>query len=121
MTNEIINSEMLNEEQLNAVVGGTRGELSCDTKFLHALGLMDHYYEPYYVGQHWREVTAEVSAAVKKTGSLGVGITYYSKRDNKYLLALVDLGVAWHKTRAEMYHAICRAVGKPRFDYKPYL
>ena len=27
MTNEIINSEMMNEEQLNAVVGGTRGEL----------------------------------------------------------------------------------------------
>ena len=43
MTNEIINSELMNEEQLGAVVGGTRGELSCDTKFLYTLEIMDHY------------------------------------------------------------------------------
>ena len=107
MTNEIINSELLNEDQLDEVVGGSRGELSCDTKFLHALGLMDHYYEPYYVEKHVDEITAEVSTALKKIGSsFDLRIEYSASGNNEYrFISSSHSGRC--TTRPQLYQYIC--------------
>ena len=123
MTNEIINSELMNEEQLNAVVGGTRGELSCDTKFLHAIGLMDHFYDPGYVENHADEVAAEVRAAIQKTGDRDVQIDYYADGKNEYYLSeFVPGGRSSQMTsRRKLYESICMSVGKPDFNYEQYL
>ena len=124
MTNEILNGEMLNEEQLDKVVGGTRGELSCDTKLLHALGFMDHFYEPYYCQTHTGEVEAEVNAALAKLpgeskyGASGFSIKANLDGSNSYNVA------SWLNhdcDRRSMYKMICEAAGKPDFDYKKYL
>ena len=123
MTNEIINSEMLNEEQLNAVVGGTRGELSCDTKFLHALELMDDYHDPGYVENHVEEVAGEVSSALKKIG-IDVKVFYSSNGTDGYQVTRYFPGgpAEFQFTdRSAIYQIVCDAVGKPDFDYKPYL
>ena len=121
MKKEILKGEMMNDEQLDAVVGGNRGELSCDTKFLHAIGLMDHYYEPSYCGSHFLEVADEVNSALKKTGRYGVGITYNPNANNKYLLVELGTGVGWYTKRAELYQVICNAIGRPDFDYRQFL
>ena len=122
MTNEILDSELMNEEQLNAVVGGTRGELSCDTKFLYALGLMDDYHEPGYVENHVDEVAADISVAVKKIG-IDVSIRYSSNGANGYQVTRYFPGgpESQFTSRSAMYKIICDAVGKPDFDYKKYL
>ena len=123
MTEEILNSELMNEEQLNEVVGGTRGELSCDTKFLYALGLMDNYHEPGYVENHVDEVAGEVSSALKKIG-IDVKVFYSSNGANGYLVTRYFPGgpAEFQFTdRSAMYQIVCDAVDKPDFDYKKYL
>ena len=120
MTNEILNGEMLNEEQLDAVVGGTRGELSCDTKFLYALGLMNNYHEPGYIENHVNEVIGDIQSAFKKVGiPYDLVINYSANGNNEYRLKMS--AVSARTTRAKLYRTICEKVGKPDFDYKKYL
>ena len=121
MANEILKEEIMNEEQLENVVGGTRGQLSCDTKFLHALGVMDHYYEPYYCEKHMSEVASEINSALQKAGfrelridtSVSGGNTYYFRK-GEYTGVLVA-------PREEIYGEICDKLGKTDFDYKKFL
>ena len=123
MSNEIFKGEMMNEAQLDEVVGGSRGELSCDTKFFHALGLLDSYHEPGYVENHVDEITAEITAAVQKIGNLNLKITYSPNGKNQYLFTEYDSGgvVSRTATRDYLYKTICKAVGQPDFNYKQYL
>ena len=124
MTKEILNGEMMNEEKLNAVVGGTRGELSCDTKFLYSLGLMPNSHEPGYCANHADDVIREIIDAVMKTNSLSVMIHFSANGKNKYNLttSLPDGGWANQDvTRAYFYRRVCEAVGKPDFDYEKYM
>ena len=124
MKKEILNGELMNEEQLNAVVGGTRGELSCDTKLLYALGLMPNFHEPGFCGSHAEEVAREIGRAVEKTGRLEMNVSYSSNGSNKYHVkeSLPDGGWASHfVTRAEAYRLICKAAGQPDFDYEKYM
>ena len=124
MKKEILNGELMSEEQLNAVVGGTRGELSCDTKLLHALGLMPNSHEPGFCEKYADDVAEEISNAVRKTGRLEVKINYSANGNNQYRLArhapggvvLID-----NATRAYFYRLVCAAAGKPNFDYNKYL
>ena len=121
MATKKLNSELINEEQLNEVVGGTRGELSCDTKFLYALGLLDDYHEPGYVEKHVREVIGDINSAFKKIGSsFDLRIEYSASGNNEYrFISSSHSGRC--TTRPQLYKYICEAVGKPDFDYKHYL
>ena len=69
MAKEILNGELMNEEELDEVVGGSHGELSCDTKFLYVLGIINHYYEPGYVETHMSEVANEIETALARRGN----------------------------------------------------
>ena len=123
MANEILKEEIMNEEQLDAVVGGTRGQLSCDTKLLNALGIMDHSYEPYYCQTHMSEVEAEVNAALKtlgatKNGAKGFSIQASNEGGNNYRVG------NWRNPncpRSVMYKMIAEAAGQPNFDVSKYL
>ena len=125
MTNEIISSELMNEEQLDAVVGGTRGQLSCDTKFLNALGIMDHYYEPSYIESHMGLVTTEVTAAFNNALNRAfvdrVHIDASVGGNNIYKLGHFPPTISKNVSRRELYQKVCAAVGKPDFDYSKYL
>ena len=123
MATEKLTSELMNEEQLDAVVGGSRGELSCDTKLLYALGLMNHYYEPAYIENHAREVASEVSATLKRTLHLNVLVYYSSNGTNKYLMTgYYPSGQRGRlTTRPFMYQIICNSAGKPGFDFTKYI
>ena len=123
MTNEILNGEMLNEEQLNEVVGSTRGELSCDTKFLHALGFMDHYYESYYVENHVYEVADEVRVAFNNAldGAFGYRMHIDASVSGNNTYKLLHFPFSMNVTRCELYQKVCEAVGQPDFDYEKYM
>ena len=66
MTNEIINSELLNEEQLDRVSGGTATETAKDSHFFSSLGGFTGYYDIWTVadGSH----DAEIRNAWAKVG-----------------------------------------------------
>lgn len=120
---KILKNEIMSEEQLDNVVGGTRGQLSCDTKLLHALGIMDHFYEPYYCETHTSEVEAEVNSALKTLGSSKHGATGFSVEasidgNNKYTVG------NWANPncpRSVMYKMIAEAAGQPDFDVSKFL
>lgn len=123
MANEILKDEIMSEEQLENVVGGTRGQLSCDTKLLNALGVMDHFYEPYYCQTHTSEVEAEVNAALKTLGASKHGAKNFSIQanldgDNSYRVG------NWANPncpRNVMYKMIAEAAGQPDFDVSKFL
>ena len=125
MANEILKEEIMNEEQLENVVGGTRGQLSCDTKLLNALGLMDHHYEPYYCQTHMSEVEGEVNAALKtlgraKNGAKGFFVQASNEGSNNYHYR-VGFWKSHNCSRGAMYKMIAEAAGQPDFDYKKFL
>ena len=118
MANEILKGEMMNEEQLNEVVGGTRGELSCDTKFLHALGLMDDYHEPGYVENHAEEIAGDINAAFRNASipirvSYSLGCKNYYRFESGNQTQLIN--------RDQVYRIVLDRIGKTDFDYKKYL
>ena len=125
MANEILKEEIMNEEQLDAVVGGTRGQLSCDTKFLNALGVMDHFYEPYYCQTHTSEVAGEINAALKtlgraKNGAKGFSVQANLEGSNNYRYR-VGFWNSHNCSRSAMYKMIAEAAGQPNFDVSKYL
>ena len=126
MKKEILNGELMNEEQLDKVVGGARGELSCDTKLLNAIGLMPNSHEPGYCEKYTKDVIGEISDAVRKTRPpfhLEVEIIYSANGSNQYKLTGYAPGgaVTNDVSRAYFYRCVCEAVGKPDFDYEKYL
>lgn len=123
MANEILKDEIMSEEQLENVVGGTRGQLSCDTKLLNALGVMDHFYEPYYCQTHMSEVEAEVNAALKTLGESKNGAKRFSVQANLEGGNNYRVG-NWANPncpRSVMYKMIAEAAGQPDFDFSKFL
>ncbi len=117
MAKEILKDEILTEEQLENVAGGTRGELSCDTKFLNALGVMDYFLEPGYCENHMTEVQGDVNEALQSVEALkGFSVTSVDvKGANTYSID----GKA--VSRVKFYRSICKALGKDDFEYKKYI
>ena len=106
-------------------LGVTCNELSCDTKLLNALGLMDHYYEAPYCTQHKEEVLDEVNAITTRLQRTKHGFTSRNfevcvKPDgtNEYFVG------NWAEPacpRNEMYKMIAEAAGQPYFDVSQFL
>ncbi len=122
MAKEILKDEILTEEQLENVAGGTRGELSCDTKFLHALGLMHNFYEPGFCEKHMEDVQEEVNEALAKLPEVGT-MGKFSVKANLNGANSYRVGT-WANPncpRDVMYRAIAKAAGQPNFDYSKFL
>ena len=100
-------------------------DLSCDTKLLHALGLMDHEYDAHYCQIHRQEVEDEVNAI-----TLNLGRTKYGYHSRKFKVRAYDDGHNeyfvgnWARPecpREEMYKMIAEAAGKGDFDTSRFL
>ena len=117
MANEILKNEILTEEELDNVAGGTRGELSCDTKLLNALGVMDYFYEPGHCESHMSEVQGEINDYLKDSGVLKGFSVSATKLDGANSYKIGDKEVP----RAKFYHDVCQALGKPDFNWKQFL
>ena len=117
MENEINKEEVLTEDELEQVAGGTRGELSCDTKFLNALGVMDITHEPGYCQNHMTDVRKEINSYLQDNSNLtGFKVSAVSVNgENTYRIHGKKV------PRSKFYHDICQALGKSNFDYKQYL
>ena len=117
MANEILKDEVLTEEQLENVAGGTRGELSCDSKLFEALGVMDYSYNPGYCEKHMTEVQNELNGYLQGNDKL-----------KDFSIAAVDLkGSNTYKigdktvSRAKFYSSICKALGNTEVDWNKLL
>ena len=117
MAKEILKDEILTEEELDNVAGGSRGELSCDTKLLNALGVMDYFHEPGYCEKHMTEVQGDVNDALQGVDALkGFSVTSVDvKGANTYSINGKEV------SRVKFYRSICNALGKPDFEYKKYI
>lgn len=122
MTTEILKDEIMSNEELDNVVGGTTSELANDIKFLHALGLMDHHYDADYCSSHMGQVQNEINAAIKGLrsahGASGFSVSASADGANAYSVS------NWRVQgcpRDVMYKMICEGAGKPDFDYSRFL
>jgi len=60
--------EMLSDEELDNVAGGTIGETAGDSQILYDHGLMDNHYGSIPVMFYWKSKSAEVDAGWAKAG-----------------------------------------------------
>lgn len=60
--------EMLSDEELENVAGGTIGQTAGDSQILYDYGLMDRYYGTIPVMFYWGSKSAEVDAGWSKAG-----------------------------------------------------
>ena len=124
MANEILKDEILSEEELDGVAGGTIAQTVKDTQFLHALGLIDKAYTAAECKQDLGYVSEVINTAVwNLTGTnhsaYGVGVNENSA--NTYSYNDFGMDISENFTREEFLSTVCRLAGKPNFDYKPYL
>ena len=65
---KILQEEMLSDEELENVAGGTIGETAGDSQILYDHGLMDNHYDSIPVMFSWKSKSAEVDAGWAKAG-----------------------------------------------------
>lgn len=75
--------ELLSDEELESVAGGTIGQTAGDSKILYDYGLMDRHYGTIPVMFYWKSKSAEVDAGWSKAGITCVTAPFAS---NKYFL-----------------------------------
>ena len=109
---KVLNEEVLSDEELEKVAGGSLSEMVKDTKFLHALGLMDRAYSAKEIKANEDEVSHLISEAF---GSQDMWAEAYI--DGKHSYGDDDYN---HYTRAQAYKALADKV-KPGFNYRKYL
>ena len=68
MAKEILKDEILSDEELDQVAGGTIGETAGDSQILYDYGLMDNHYGSIPVMFYWGSKSAEVDAGWAKAG-----------------------------------------------------
>ena len=122
MAKEILKDEMLSDEELDNVAGGTTAETVKDTQFLHALGLLDKSYTAAECKKDPNQVLMAIDSAVYKvTGNhwgYAVGANANSANTYSYYANGEDTK---QLTREQFLSNICNLAGKPNFDYTPYL
>lgn len=118
---KILKDELLSEEQLENVVGGTIAETVKDTQFLHALGLLDRTYTDSEIQNDIYDIYTRINDALENFSS-SLYMEVNEKRVNDYRLMTGHMGDDYIAlTRAEFYAKVCEEVGQPGFDYKKYL
>lgn len=109
---KIFEEELLSDEELENVAGGTLNEMVKDSKFLHALGLMDRAYSAKEIKDNKTGISTLINEAFGSQGmwveaETGLKNVYGDDDYNDY-------------TRAQAYKALADKV-KPGFNYRKYL
>ena len=88
--------ELLSDEELEKVAGGTKSQTGDDSRLLYEHGLLNNWF---YIGSDWIEKSAEVDAGWAKAG-----ITCVTKpsADNLYFLngKQISRDEAWNHVKA---------------------
>ena len=124
MANEILKDEILSEEELDGVAGGTIAQTVKDTQFLHALGLIDKSYTAAECEKNIGHVSEVINEAVWKASGIhyhwGYSVDVNANSANTYSYYANGEDTKSF-TREEFLKIVCHEAGKPNFDYKPYL
>ena len=112
---KILNEEVLSEEELEGVAGGSLSAMVKDTKFLHALGLMDRAYSAKEIKANEYEIGLLINEAF---GSQGMWAEAYISGKHSYGGEGISDGSGI--SRAQAYKELANRV-KPGFNYKKYL
>lgn len=122
MANEIKKDEILSEEELEQVAGGTIAETVKDTQFLHALGLMDRSYTAADCKNNFTAISNEIDDAIFHLVGNHSGYYTNPSKDSANTYHFRSEGEETQNlTREQFLQRICYAAGKGNFDYKPYL
>ena len=124
MAKEILKEEILSEEELDKVAGGTIAETVKDTQFLHALGLIDRAYTASEVQNDPDTVDRVIDSAIFQfSGSHSwYQVDMNANSANSYMYRYIeDHEPRTNFTREGFLKRICHEAGKPDFDYTPYL
>ena len=125
MANEILKEELMNEEQLEAVVGGTIAQTVKDTQLLHALGLLDREYTASEIQNNPVAVEWAINGAIHLV--MGGNHHFYevgvnANSDNTYELNYIEENEpTQYFSRAGFLRSVCNAAGQPNFDISKYL
>ena len=109
---EEIKNEIMNDEELDNVVGGTYAELSKDVAFLKDLGLLDKNFHGNY-----DQMSLAVNGAV---GNYKFQVIVNSSGEN-IVRHFNRHGQPRNSNRELMYKSLAEQVAGPDFDYKKYL
>ena len=109
---KILAEEVLSDEELEGVAGGTLSEMVKDTQFLHALGLMNRDYSAKEIEANEDDVSRLISKAF---GSKDMWAEAYIEGEHTY-----GFGNGREISRAQAYKELANRV-KPGFDYEKYL
>ena len=124
MAKEILKEEILSEEELDKVAGGTIAETVKDTQLFHALGLIDRAYTASEVQNNPDAVAGKLNWALSHfTGNHSaylVGVNANSANSYEFCY-MEDNEPGTNYTREEFLSRVCDLAGKPNFDYTPYL
>ena len=125
MANEILKDELLSEEELDKVAGGTIAQTVKDTQLLHALGLMDRAYTASEIQSDPSAVEVEINGAIHLV--MGGNHHFYevgvnANSDNTYELNYIEENEpTQYFSRAGFLRSVCNAAGQPNFDISKYL
>ena len=122
MANEILKDEIMTEEELDGVSGGTIAEAVKDTQFLHDVGLMNRSYDAKYCKGHMSEVNNAILDAT--AGLLGnhtnILVNASAASANRYVI--VSEGEEDRVlTREQFYKCVGSCLGRTDIDYSKYL
>ena len=125
MAKEILKDEMLSDEELEQVAGGTIAETVKDTQFLHALGLINRAYTASEVQSNPAAVDEVINGALWSIDGghnswIEMGVNVNSA--NHYGRSYIEDNEPPEKYSRKYFLAeVCELAGKPNFDYTPYL
>ena len=110
--------EIMSEEELNGVAGGTVEELVKDIKFLNAVGIKTKNYSMNDLKNNAFDIGHEIANLIG--GNFDIWAN--EKFGNDYRITATSMGMDdTYLTRSEFYKKVCEQVGKPNFDYEKYL
>ena len=89
MAKEILKDEILSDEELEKVAGGTTEDTAYDSRFLYERGLVDDWHGETATDLHWVSYSAAVDEGWRKAGITCVTVHSDLERheyDNRYYL-----------------------------------
>ena len=115
MANEILKDEILSEEELDQVAGGTVVQTASDSQFLRDVGINDEYTG---WGNNFTERQFEGVSKVVIDGWAKIGITCTPSKDGENTYSMNGAAI----TRKEAYEEAMKVMDKhlalSRYDFK---
>lgn len=114
MADKNLKNEVMSDNELDGVAGGTEYETMKDSQFLHAIGLLDRTYSLEDIEENGDAIRSAVNDAFGK-------VDMYADASDRYRNTYGEKeGLYGEVGRAEAYKILCQ-VYKPGFDYKQFL